>query len=434
MMAYDDNVNQDTTNQITNWVGSNYGAPAASSSGPLILGAPPYSSWMDAANSAPAASSSPAPTSTWANVAAPAAQPVVRSASGTSGGQVRPADTSTQQIPDAPAWVSPNLTNTSTSSSSSPATTAPASSTPASSTPSTNLGSNVNTSAPGATATPVTIDPATLAVRTVDPATETVAGQVNKLLAENSPVLQQAQAAAQRQAADRGMLNTAMAAGAGTDALIKSATTIGGADASTYSQAANYNAAATNQALMQNTTNAQQLQQTQLQLQDSAAARAQALLQTQLQLQDAAAARAQALAISQMQDATSRYQSEMSANTTRYTTDKNYQEQMNAQKETLVNQIINNMDLSPDRKAALLEQLGEGTSANAATGSTGSGLAGAVYVIGSTAADLTSGTSSSSSGNSVGVNGGVPYSGTGSTSGLTGLMNNVAGQVRYAQR
>jgi hypothetical protein len=63
---------------------------------------------------------------------------------------------------------------------------------------------------------------------------------------------------------------------------------------------------------------------------------------------------------------------------------------MNSQKATLVNQIINNMDLSPDRKAAMLEALGEGTSANGSN--PGTGLAGASYVIGSTAADLTGAT------------------------------------------
>jgi hypothetical protein len=200
---------------------------------------------------------------------------------------------------------------------------------------------------------------------------------VNKLTAENSPVLQQAQAQAMRTAAGRGMLNSAMAASAGESAVIGQATNIANADAATYKSAADYNAAAKNQATMWNADQASQLQRLDLQLQDSAASRA------------------QSLSVAQMQNATTRYQAEMSANTSRYNTDSSYRQQMDSQKTSLANNIIQNMDLSPDRKAAMLEALGMGTSASSAGG--GSGLAGAVYVIGSTSADLNPASSQSSS-------------------------------------
>jgi hypothetical protein len=214
------------------------------------------------------------------------------------------------------------------------------------------------------------INPSSIATRTIDPGTETVAGQVNKITAENSPVLQQAQAQAMRVAAGRGMLNSAMAASAGENAVIGQATNMAATDAAAYKSAADYNAAAQNQATMWNADQASQLQR------------------LDLQLQDAAANRAQSMSLAQMQDATTRYQAEMSANTSRYNTDAAYRQQMDSQKMGLANNVIQNMDLSPDRKAALLQALGLGTMARA--GQAGSGLAGAVYVIDSTSSDLQS--------------------------------------------
>jgi hypothetical protein len=249
----------------------------------------------------------------------------------------------------------------------------------------TTSGTGTGTTGTGGTGTTGSTTPATtganaaqiakgdLATRTVDKPTETVQGQLGNLLAENSPVLQQAKADAMRTAADRGMLNSAMAASGGEDALIRSATGIATTDSATYGKAADYNTAAQNQATMWNADQVGQMQR--LQMQQNADA----------------AARAQQLEIAKMQDATSRYQSEMSANTSRYNVDASYKQQMDNQKQSLVNSVINNMDLSPDRKAAMLESLGEGTSARAnpdGTSTPGTGLAGAAYVIGSTAADL----------------------------------------------
>jgi hypothetical protein len=78
------------------------------------------------------------------------------------------------------------------------------------------------------------------ALRTVDPAKETVAGQLHSILNEDSPVLQQARSRAMDTANSRGLLNTSMAAGAGESAVIDAAMPIASADASVY----NANAAA----------------------------------------------------------------------------------------------------------------------------------------------------------------------------------------------
>jgi hypothetical protein len=63
---------------------------------------------------------------------------------------------------------------------------------------------------------------------------ETVSGQLKKLISEDSPVLQQAKANAQRYAAARGMQNSTLAAQAGEQALISTATPIAQADAGVY--------------------------------------------------------------------------------------------------------------------------------------------------------------------------------------------------------
>lgn len=197
------------------------------------------------------------------------------------------------------------------------------------------------------------IDPAKLATRDVDASKETVSGQINSLLSENSPVLQQARNDALRTANDRGMLNSAMAASGGTDAVIRSAAQIGAQNAATYGNAADYNTALKNQATMWNAD--QENQSTRL----------------YAQLQADAASRAQALELARMQDASTRYNTDISVDN---------------QKLGVANNIIANMELSPDRKADMLEKLGFGTMQR--DGQPGTGLAGAVYVIDSTSKDL----------------------------------------------
>lgn len=327
---------------------------------------------------------------------------------------------------------------------------------------------------------PTQLDTATLAQRNIL-ANETVDGQLQMLLAENSPVLQQQRAMAMRSAADRGMGNSAMAASGADDAMTRSATTIASQDAATYGKAADYNVTASNQATMWNADTAAQAERLQAQLKDSAATRQQQLYTAQMneatqrqqtaqqltiaqmqdntqraqyaqqmakaqideqtqraqlaqqlaiaqmtdgtqrqqaaqalaisQMQDATqrAQAAQQLAIAQlqdattrnqqtnsmtvaqMQDATSRFTAELNNANSRYNTDAAYKQQMDSSRNSLANNVIMNMDLSPDRKAAMLEQMGLGTSAGRNPDGSikyGTGLAGAVYVINSTSTDL----------------------------------------------
>lgn len=257
----------------------------------------------------------------------------------------------------APATVSPSAMPSWASAAAAPAT------------PAAPTGSWSSFTTPGApTIGTTSIDPSKLATRTVDADKETVSGQINSLLSENSPVLQQARSDAMRSANDRGMLNSAMAASGGTDAVIRSAAAIGQQNASTWSNAADYNTALKNQTTM---WNADQANQT---------ARANAQMQAERD------GRAQSFELAKMQDATNRWQQEMQNANSRYNTDLAYKKDVDNQKMGVANNIIANMDLSPDRKAAMLEQLGFGTSA--ANGQPGTGLAGAVYVIGSTTNDL----------------------------------------------
>src|SRR5207244_7775125 len=78
-------------------------------------------------------------------------------------------------------------------------------------------------------------------LRTFDEGNETVAGQLSKILSSGSPYLQRAQANALDTANDRGLLNTSMAAGAGTAAAIDAALPVATADANTHTTAARDN-------------------------------------------------------------------------------------------------------------------------------------------------------------------------------------------------
>jgi hypothetical protein len=211
-----------------------------------------------------------------------------------------------------------------------------------------------------------TLNPDNLAKRTINAGTETVAGQMNTLLDANSPFLQRARALGQRQASERGLVNSSMAGTAGEAAAIDASLQIATPDASAYKSAGDYNTALTNQASMYN---ADAL---------NSAATQQRGLNSQM-------------ALAQMQDATSRYQIEKQDATSRYNTDAQYRRQADANADSLANNILMTTDLSPDRKAALLESLGKGTAPKrGADGKVipGSGLAGSIYVIDSVAADL----------------------------------------------
>lgn len=69
-------------------------------------------------------------------------------------------------------------------------------------------------------------------------ANETVQGQLTGLLSRSNPLLQQAEASAQRQANKRGLLNSTLAAGAGRAAHYTAALPIAQQDSETYARAA----------------------------------------------------------------------------------------------------------------------------------------------------------------------------------------------------
>lgn len=89
-------------------------------------------------------------------------------------------------------------------------------------------------------------------VRMVDPAKETVSGQVQNLMASDSNFLQQARTRANQQMNKRGLMNSSMAIGASEDAAYNAALPIAQADATAYQAAASENAKAINTAALAN--------------------------------------------------------------------------------------------------------------------------------------------------------------------------------------
>jgi len=83
---------------------------------------------------------------------------------------------------------------------------------------------------------------------TVDPAKQTVQGQMTGILSQNSPLMQQAATTANDASNSRGLLNSSMAVGAAQNAVIANALPIAQADSSTYNSAAQQNAQAANTA------------------------------------------------------------------------------------------------------------------------------------------------------------------------------------------
>jgi hypothetical protein len=84
--------------------------------------------------------------------------------------------------------------------------------------------------------------------RAIDTGKETVSGQLDTLLGQDSPYLQRARAGAVQTANSRGLLNSSMAAGAGEAAAIDAALPIASADASVYGTASRDNQTAKNTA------------------------------------------------------------------------------------------------------------------------------------------------------------------------------------------
>lgn len=88
--------------------------------------------------------------------------------------------------------------------------------------------------------------------RTVDPATETVAGQMRGLIQDNSPHMQMARTSAKQQMNSRGLLNSSLAVSASDAAAYQAALPIAQADASVYDTSAKQNLAYQNEALKTN--------------------------------------------------------------------------------------------------------------------------------------------------------------------------------------
>jgi hypothetical protein len=82
----------------------------------------------------------------------------------------------------------------------------------------------------------------------VNPATDSVSGQMDTLLSKDNPYIERARAKAAEVANSRGLLNSSMAAGAGEAAAIDAALPIASQDAGTYSQQRLANQGASNTA------------------------------------------------------------------------------------------------------------------------------------------------------------------------------------------
>ena len=94
------------------------------------------------------------------------------------------------------------------------------------------------------------INPSTLtgpATRSIVSADETVSGQMDKILASNSPLLQRAKTRAAQAANSRGLLNSSMGVQAGEEAVLTTAMPMAQQDAATYNKQGLTNQAAANQ-------------------------------------------------------------------------------------------------------------------------------------------------------------------------------------------
>lgn len=90
--------------------------------------------------------------------------------------------------------------------------------------------------------------------RAVNQQTETVQGQMNSILSQDSPLMQRARTMAAQQMAQRGLVNSSMAVGAAQSAMIDKAMPIAQQDASTYNAVASENTNARNRAADLNTS------------------------------------------------------------------------------------------------------------------------------------------------------------------------------------
>ena len=96
---------------------------------------------------------------------------------------------------------------------------------------------------------------------------QTVQSQIKDIIAENSPLMEQAETRALQKANARGLMNSSIAVGAGQSALYDAAAPIAAADAATYARAGEFNAGAQQQVGLANqgSTNQANAQNSQLQ-------------------------------------------------------------------------------------------------------------------------------------------------------------------------
>ena len=129
---------------------------------------------------------------------------------------------------------------------------------------------------------------------------QTVASQLNNIIASGSPLMQQAETSAKNQMNQRGLINSSQAITAGQNAVISAATPIATADANTYAQAATNTTNAQNTALASGAQaqNAANLQNSQLGTQTNQfnAGQTNAALSTEAQASNTQAITAQQIA------------------------------------------------------------------------------------------------------------------------------------------
>ena len=233
-----------------------------------------------------------------------------------------------------------------------PATPAPVT-TPATPTPANGITSTLTGqhNANGST----TITPSSLTTRTIDPATETVQGQQTSLLNQNSPYVQGFRDRAVRAANDRGLANSTMAGTGGEEAAAQASLPIAEADAGIYGKAHDYNTALANQALMFNVDSQNQFQ---LQSNTIEGQRAIANISAASAANVAGINAASALSTASLSAENQRFIAQANNAQSRYNTDSNYRLQQDQQRHTILNNIIQNMDMDPAYKKRLADAYG----------------------------------------------------------------------------
>lgn len=133
----------------------------------------------------------------------------------------------------------------------------------------------------------------------VDKDKSTVRGQLSSLLSSDSSYIKQAEEAGKRQAQERGMLNTSMAAGAARSAAIQQALPIAQQDAQTYATAQGMEQSAQNQ---QTQTKTEAIVSGELSKQNAAIAAADQRLQNQFSAQMQGASESNKVLLQDMQN------------------------------------------------------------------------------------------------------------------------------------